>query len=106
VASYIGGVWIAIWGLLIVAVSLIAPTKVEPRPRRRWIAIGVLHGAFWLVIGCGLLIQKAVPSLWSPVVMLVAMGAVLVAWSVIGWPMWWRHLGDPDAWRGKVKPWE
>jgi len=98
-AYAISGVVIA-WGALLVAATLVARQRMQPRPSARRVTLGVLHGVLWLVIG-GLLMADAASAAIPLVPVLVVLGIIVVAVNVLGWPLTWRRLGDPAAWRGE-----
>jgi Mg/Co/Ni transporter MgtE len=102
VASYVVGSLTVAGGVFMVAISLVACRHNEPRLSGRLIAVGVLHGAVWLAIGVAVLVRNAMSSPATGLAFISAVAAIAIASNLLGCPIWWKRIGDPDAWRGKA----
>jgi uncharacterized membrane protein len=101
VGGYVVSGVVILWGLLLAVATLVARQRMQPRPDTRQVVLGVLHGALWVVIG-GVLLGQALSSAVPFVPVVVVLGAIVVVVNVLAWPLTWRHLGDPAAWRGEA----
>ena len=83
-ADIISGLILA-WGLFWVVATLVVSSRVKPRPSSRKVALGVLHGVVWLVIG-GWLLAQALSPVVPLLFVLVAPAAVVVVINLLGSP--------------------
>jgi hypothetical protein len=37
-----------------------------------------------------------------PLAVFIGLAMIVIAMNALAWRVWWRCLGDPDAWRGKA----
>jgi hypothetical protein len=103
VGYYAVSIFTVALGFFFVATSLVAWHRIEPRPMGPLIAVGVLNGSLWLASGGALLFRSALSSTATRLALIIGLATIAIAMNALGWPIWWKRLGDPDAWRGKAR---
>src|SRR5207237_668454 len=90
-------------GTFFVAIILLGGRQLRRQDQRyapRQLALLVMCMLWWMSLGLSFIVAQAARSSTPSLPLLIPTGLVLVSWNLLGWPVWWRRLGDANAWHG------